>query len=118
MENRPSFSEIRRNVEIAQRATTFPDTLRAGTSVDAFLWHGDPRATPVQRAGLVIFALIFLSSSIGFVALMIWKLTGSERLAPLLPLALSSIAAARLIRNVFLRAPQRNQDSLGEHDIV
>jgi hypothetical protein len=33
----------------------FPDTLRASRSVDEFLWKGDPKATPIQRAGLPVF---------------------------------------------------------------
>jgi hypothetical protein len=46
-------------LEERQRATVWPDTLRAGRSVDEFLWKGDPKATPVQRAGLLVFAALW-----------------------------------------------------------
>lgn len=49
------IDRMREEIEERQRATVYPDRLRAGRSVDEFLWKGDPKAPPVQRAGLVVF---------------------------------------------------------------
>jgi hypothetical protein len=48
------IDRLRDDLEEKQRATVWPDTLRSGRSVDEFLWKGDPKATPIQRAGLVV----------------------------------------------------------------
>jgi hypothetical protein len=61
------FEQLRESIEVSQRRTTFPDTLRAGRSVDSLLWHGDPKAPLVQRIGLAIFAVMFLGPAAGFV---------------------------------------------------
>jgi len=42
-----SLSEI----EARQRNTVWPDTLRNGALVDAFVWRGSPNATYIQGAG-------------------------------------------------------------------
>jgi hypothetical protein len=49
------IDRLREDLEERQRATVWPDTLRSGRRVDEFLWKGDPKATPVQRAGLAVF---------------------------------------------------------------
>jgi hypothetical protein len=56
MAENPEHDRLREDLEGRQRATVWPDTLRAGRSVDEFLWKGDPKATPIQRAGLLVFA--------------------------------------------------------------
>jgi hypothetical protein len=40
-----------------QSSTVFPDTMRNGKSVDAFLWHGSSDATTVQRVGACLFGI-------------------------------------------------------------
>jgi hypothetical protein len=52
----PGTDLLREELEEKQRATVWPDTLRSGRSVDEFLWKGDPKPTPIQRAGLLVFA--------------------------------------------------------------
>ena len=41
--------------------------MRNGLSVDALLWRGSPEATTVQRVGIAIFGLLFLSLGLFFV---------------------------------------------------
>jgi hypothetical protein len=55
-----SFSEI----ESRQRNTVWPDTLRNGAIVDAFVWKGSPTATAIQRIGIALFGLLFLCPAI------------------------------------------------------
>lgn len=53
-----------REVESRQRNVVWPDTLRNGALVDAFLWKGSPNATPIQRIGTGLFGLLFLCPAI------------------------------------------------------
>ncbi len=39
-----------------QRNTLWPDAMVNSSSVDALLWKGSPKATKVQRVGIVIWA--------------------------------------------------------------
>lgn len=59
MEEEPRFEQVRAEIEAKQRSILWEDGLRNGRSVDEFLWRGDPKAEPIQRAGLVVFALTF-----------------------------------------------------------
>ena len=43
MRDDPKFAELREDIEAKQKATVWPDTMRNGSSVDAFLWKGDPK---------------------------------------------------------------------------
>lgn len=54
------LERIRFDAESRQKAVLFEDARRGGRSVDEFLWKGDPNAKPIQRAGLVVFGLMFL----------------------------------------------------------
>jgi hypothetical protein len=54
------FDSMRDDLEAKQRATLYPDTVRAGRNIDEFLWKGDPKETKVQRAGLGVFALAYI----------------------------------------------------------
>ena len=51
-------------VERRQRNTLWPDAMVNSGSVDALLWKGSPKATKVQRVGIVIWGLFFLSIGI------------------------------------------------------
>ncbi len=50
-----------RELEDRQKNTLWLDTLRNGITLDGFLWKGSPNATLVQRIGLGLFALLWLS---------------------------------------------------------
>ena len=63
--------ELLKETDRDQSPVTWPETaLNPGRAVDAFLWKGDPRATPIQRVGLFIYALMFLLLFAGFVVVM------------------------------------------------
>jgi magnesium-transporting ATPase (P-type) len=47
-----------------------PDLLRKSRSIDEFLWNGERKATPVQRAGLVLYSLMFLF--VVFLSIAVW----------------------------------------------
>jgi len=40
------------------------DQSEGNYKVDKFLWKGDPKATPVQRAGLALFSVLWLALSV------------------------------------------------------
>lgn len=106
MKDEHSFEEIRRDIEARQRATVWPDTLRNGATIDAFLWKGDPNAKHVQRIGLVVFAFFFLLIGIFLASIPFQKNfeDGSNIVFIVaLPLLLLSV---RLCRNSFLRPPK------------
>jgi hypothetical protein len=93
-----------------QGPTKRPETLEAGRSVDEFLWKGDPRATPVQRAGLAVFAVMYLSLFVGFMVFVLKSALEHEWINVVVFLAmpaLSGIAGFRLLRNVFRREAHR-----------
>jgi hypothetical protein len=60
MSEESKLNRFREEMEAKQRGLLWPDMLRSGRSVDEFLWKGSPAATPVQRVGLALFAIIFL----------------------------------------------------------
>jgi hypothetical protein len=110
MNDRRDLEHLRRDLEEKQSATTFPETLRAGRSVDEFLWKGDSKATPIQRVGLFIFALMFLLPFIGFVVFTIIDPYWINKLMGLVLGTLSGIAGFRLLRNAFLHKKHHRVD--------
>jgi Flp pilus assembly protein TadB len=96
-----SEAEQIREIEEKQRATNWPEALQAGRSVDEFLWKGDPKAKPIQRAGLAVFATMFLSLFAVSVVVVIAKHDWTVTLVALIPGTLSGIAGFRLLRNTF-----------------
>jgi hypothetical protein len=105
--HRPDTDEQFEEISRKQGPVTWPETLEAGRSVDEFLWKGDPKATPVQRAGLAIFAAMFLFCFVLFIVLMVF-----EHDAPTIVIGgvlgtLTGIAGFRLLRNVFRRKAPR-----------
>ena len=69
MARRPTDEDIRNlmgDIESRQRNTIWPDTVRNGRSVDAFLWHGSPDASLVQRIGVALFGLAFFAGGVVF----------------------------------------------------
>jgi hypothetical protein len=51
-----------------QRNIVFPNTVRNGRSVDAFLWNGSPDPPLVQRIAAWMFGLSFLFMGFAFLA--------------------------------------------------
>ena len=60
---------LQHELEDRQRNVLPHDQLRNSRGVDAFLWRGDPNATKVQRAGIVVFASFFLIAFIEFLGI-------------------------------------------------
>ena len=58
--------ELIEDVKARQENTVWPDTLKNGSSVDAFLWRGDPDAPLVQRMGAWIFGITFILGGLGW----------------------------------------------------
>lgn len=54
------LDEFIQETRASQRNIVFPDTVRNGRSVDAFLWHGSPDPPLVQRIGAWIFGSTFI----------------------------------------------------------
>jgi hypothetical protein len=102
------FGQVREEIEAKQRATVWPDTLRNGLSVDAFLWKGDPHAKPVQRVGLIIFALTFLLLAFAMLSAFIAKRSEDGSFLGLLLSLGFLLLSVRLLRNAFLRSPKRH----------
>ena len=114
MEKLPQFEEIREEIEAKQKATLFPDSLRAGGIVDEFLWKGDPNAKPIQRAGLVVFGLTFWFSGVVLIAIGWARNEGIGCLAFCLVGSASVILSIRLLLNAFLR-PSKNPADERDH---
>ena len=101
--NDPQFDQIRTEVEARQRSILWEDGLRNGKSVDAFLWHGDPKAKPIQRAGFLVFGFMFLLLSVGFFCIPFQKGSHHGNLVPIPIAVLLLFVALRLFRNALLR---------------
>jgi hypothetical protein len=52
-----------------QRNIVFPDTVRNGRLVDAFVWRGSPHPTIVQRIAAWMFGLFFVGSGLASLTL-------------------------------------------------
>ena len=83
------------SVKARQKNLIWPDVLRGGRSVDELLWKGARNAPLVQRVGVVILALAYVSVGLAFVSMSLeqgeWS-TGAFA-------ALLFIAAGWFIRN-------------------
>ena len=101
MPHKSGVDQVREDIDERQQATTWPETLRAGRSVDEFLWKGDPKATPIQRAGLAVFAAMFLFMFGVSIVVVIVKHDWTVTLVSLIPGTLSGIAGIRLLINAF-----------------
>src|SRR5882762_6834178 len=60
MSHRQNLDKFIDETRASQQNIVFPDTVRNGRSVDAFLWRGSPNPTPVQRIGAWMFGLVFM----------------------------------------------------------
>ena len=90
-----------KEIDRQQGATKWPQTLEAGRRVDAFLWKGDPKATPVQRIALAIFAVGFLFLFVSTTALIVVRRDSTSIVVGLIIACPCGIVGFRLLRNVF-----------------
>jgi hypothetical protein len=101
--------ELPKEDDREQSVVTWPETtLNPGRAVDAFLWKGDPKATPIQRVGLVIYALMFLLLFAVLIVVMIVMIVKHDFdwvsfLGVLMMGTLSGIFGFRFLFNVFRR---------------
>jgi len=93
---------ISEDARAKQRSTLWPDMLRNETTVLGFLWNGSRTATPVQRVGIAIIALVF------FVVpslLLLYVLTHTDssmsRFVPALFSLLILAIGCKVLRNAF-----------------
>jgi hypothetical protein len=108
MDDDLSFEQIRADFEARQRSILWPDYLRALRSVYGFLWKGDREAKPVQRAGLVVFALQFLALGISVTAPRFGNHNGGANPGFLIGLVYLLISL-RLLRNAFLQSEEQHK---------
>lgn len=101
MQKEHDTEQLLKEIDRDQSPVTWPQNLNAGRAVDQFLWKGDPKATPIQRAGLVIFALMFLLVFVVFVVIVIVNHDWVVTLFGLMMTTLSGIAAFRFLSNAF-----------------
>ena len=76
------------------------------SSVDALLWKGSPKASRVQRVGIVIWGLTFLSIGVFFVFVL-----AREQHSPICAVVGLLIMAlgTRITRNAFKRQPKERK---------
>ena len=104
--------EMLKEIQRKQGPTKWPETLEAGRSVDEFLWKGNPRATPVQRVGLAVFAVMYLFLFVGLMVVMVKLVLLHDWINIVFVLAMAAligIAGFRLLRNVFRRQADRSR---------
>ena len=110
MKDEHSFEQIREDVEARQKATVFPDTVRNVVTIYAFLWKGDPKAKPIQRAGLVVFGLTFLLIAVGMASTPFQKSFEDGSSIIFIMALLYILLSMRLLRNAFLRPPKHHEE--------
>lgn len=109
MPKHQSFEQVRADAEERQKAILWEDARKGGKSVDDFLWHGDPEAKPIQRAGLVVFGLTFLLLGICLISVFWEKDEWGGKIAGALLGGAMVFASMRLLRNAFLRRTRPGQ---------
>jgi hypothetical protein len=103
MEDKPSFEQVRADVEAKQEGILWEKAHKNGVSVDAFLWKGDPHAKPVQRAGLVVFALFCLMVVVSIVSIHFQKKDEDDSVADLFVAFAFFLLSMRLLYNAVRR---------------
>ena len=109
MSEKSELDRIREDAEAKQRGILWPDMLRQGRSIDEFLWKGDPRATPVQRAGLALFAVLFLLCTVISIVLVFTQDAWAGKMIGVIVGALSGVGGIRLLTNAFRRGAKRQK---------
>jgi hypothetical protein len=118
MKHGPEFDEIRKESEARQRAILWEDGVRNGKSVDEFLWKGDPNAKPIQRAGLIVFAITFWFLGICLIAIF-WSKTEDNWIGRLLGTLIGTgivLVAIRLFLNAFRRSKNQPVDNTEDEE--
>jgi hypothetical protein len=98
--------ELLKDIHRKQGPTKWPETLEASRSVDEFLWKGDPRATPVQRVGLAVFAVMYLFLFVVCVVLIVKLVVSHDWFNFVWVLGMASVVGIggfRFLRNIFRR---------------
>jgi len=116
MTNAPEFEQIREELEARQRSYLWPDYLRATRNVFEFLWKGDPKAKPVQRIGLILFAFHFWVAGVFFVAFAWSSEAWISRMIGSLPGSISVLISIRVFLNAFLRHNTPHEDEQNHKD--
>ena len=102
-----TFEQSRAEVESSQKAILWEDARSGGLKVDEFLWKGDPNVKPIQRAGLIVFAVAFLLMSLAMASIPFAKDFDDGWPIEFVMAAGALAISGRLFRNAFRRAPRR-----------
>ena len=104
------FERTREEIEATQRDAFWAHGFGGSYRVVAFLWRGDPQATPFQRAGLVSFALIsFLATIYMASSAADADRPWDERIVGTIALLVPLLISMRLFRNAMLRRKTRRK---------
>jgi hypothetical protein len=112
------FERTREETEARQRDAFWAHGFGGSYRVVAFLWRGDPKATPVQRAGLAFFALIsffatiYMASSVAY-----GDRPWDERIVGAIALLAPLLISIRLFRNSMLHSKERRDAGAHLHDL-
>ncbi len=90
------------DVVARQRNTIWPDAVRNAARVDGFILKGNPRASKVQRAGILIFGLGFALAACGFLSLILNHPPERADVALAVLSSGSGYLGYKLVRNAFL----------------
>ncbi len=115
MSEKHDYEQIRKDMEAPQKTVLWEDAHRGDKDTDAFLWKGDPRAKPIQRIGLVLFACIFLLLVVCLTSLVFQSHFENGSVVALLVCVALTLLSARLIRNAFLH-PKHSAHKPGHPD--
>jgi hypothetical protein len=103
-----------------QRNVVFPDTVRNGRSVDAFLWKGSSNPPLVQRIAAWLFGLVFIGFGLVLLSAAARVRNEDHSLIGGVVITLISLSSAllgiRLFRNGFprrVKTPQNSNESNG-----
>jgi len=103
MSEESELDRIRKESEAKQRGIVWPDMLRQSRSIDKFLWRGDRKAKPIQRAALVLYSMMFLLMAL-VGSTVAWKLDDDWGLRAIFGAlaCLFGAVSVRFMRNAFL----------------
>jgi hypothetical protein len=109
MQVEPRFEELREEIETNQQSILWEDQIRNIRAYDDFLWNGSPKATPVQRAGLALYALYFGLNGLFLIAVFLGSEPGDPVVIMLLPAAIMIFFSLRILFNAFRRRRNLNE---------
>ena len=97
------FEQIREEIEARQRSILWPDYLYAVRNTYYFLWNGDPKPKMVQRVGLAIFGMFFLTTGVSFISIFSSSEPGWFNPVTVF-CALQVLFSLRVLRNAFVHS--------------